>query len=187
MEEWTAGRKLPRTGRRKVGSQPGMLGLFHRRSGFKEFGDKECVTSVYVCVRILWQRSERNLLQFVGGGIWTKMEAITHCQLRHLALCCSSSTSATSSFSPTTSRWRPHSKDAHSTSRRSCCLKSSRVTRMALEQKSPSPAVKCLSAHLFPSNCHKKLLPILLAVGTPKPSHSRSKLCWVGVGALVEY
>lgn len=96
------------------------------------------------------------------------MEAITHCQLRHLALCCSSSTSATSSFSPSTSRWRPHSKGAHSTSRRSSCLKS-RVTRMALEQKSPSPAVKCLSAP-FSVKLPSKLLPILLAVGTPKPS-----------------
>ena len=125
--------------------------------------------------------------KFAICGWWNleKMEAITHCQSRHLALCCSSSTSATSSFSPSTSRWRPHSKDAHSTSRRSSCLKS-RVTRMALEQKSPSPAVKCLSAP-FSVKLPSKLLPILLAVGTPKPSHSRSKLCWVEVGALVEY
>jgi len=92
-----------------------------------------------------------------------KMEAITHCQLRHLALCCSSSTSATSSFSPSTSRWRPHSKDAHSTSRRSSCLKS-RVTRMALEQKSPSPAADAMQSQELIPYTHGPLDDVFLKI-----------------------
>jgi hypothetical protein len=44
-----------------------------------------------------------------------------------------------------------------------------------------------VSLRTFSVKLPSKLLPILVAVGTPKPSHSGSKLCWVEVGALVEY